>query len=101
MIVMVDGEEYLTADEACSFLEVKPGTLYAYVSRGLLRSYPQELKRGRLYSKSEVSRMRLFAPAVRAARTVTYPCRLPKAGFRTRRSPELAGSPSARSPKSS
>ena len=63
MIVMVDGEEYLTADEACSFLEVKPGTLYAYVSRGLLRSYRQERKRGRLYSKSEISRMRLFAAA--------------------------------------
>jgi len=62
MIVMVDGEEYLTADEACSSLEVKPATLYAYVSRGLLRSYPHGLKRGRLYRKSEVSRLRQFGP---------------------------------------
>lgn len=77
MIVMVDGEEYLTAGEACSFLEVKPATLYAYVSRGLLRSYRQGLKRGRLYRKSEVSRLRLFAPADR--RGAHHDIRLPAA----------------------
>jgi excisionase family DNA binding protein len=60
---MLNGEEYLTADEACAFLEVKTSTLYAYVSRGLLRSYQGQSKRGRLYRKSEVSRLRVFGPA--------------------------------------
>src|SRR5579884_4300609 len=50
-LVMIDGEEFLTADETCSFLEVKPSTLYAYVSRGLLRSYRHGLKRRRLYRR--------------------------------------------------
>jgi citrate synthase len=59
---MIDGEEFLTADETCSFLEVKPSTLYAYVSRGLLRSYRHGLKRRRLYRKSDVSRLRQFGP---------------------------------------
>jgi citrate synthase len=36
---IVDGEEFLTVDEAARLLGVKPATLYAYVSRGLLRSY--------------------------------------------------------------
>ena len=35
---IVDGEEYLTVDEAARLLGVKPATLYAYVSRGVLRS---------------------------------------------------------------
>ena len=63
MIVMMDGEEYLTADEAWSFLGVKPATLYAYVSRGLLHSYRQGLKRRRLYRKREVSQLRQFGPS--------------------------------------
>lgn len=60
---MFEGEEYLTADEAWSFLGVKPATLYAYVSRGLLSSYRQGAKRGRLYRKSEVTRLRQFGPS--------------------------------------
>ena len=40
-MVHVDGEEYLTVKEAARLLGVKPATLYAYVSRGLLRSYRQ------------------------------------------------------------
>ena len=53
MIVM-DGEEYLTAQEACALLRVKPATLYAYVSRGLIASYRQGIKRMRLYRRHEV-----------------------------------------------
>jgi citrate synthase len=53
MIVM-DGEEFLTAQEACAILGVKPATLYAYVSRGLLSSYRQGIKRMRLYRRQEV-----------------------------------------------
>ena len=62
MIVM-DGEEFLTAQEACALLGVKPATLYAYVSRGLLESYRQGIKRKRLYRRDEVERLtRLRGP---------------------------------------
>jgi excisionase family DNA binding protein len=56
MIVM-EGEEFLTAQEACAILGVKPATLYAYVSRGLLDSYRQGIKRTRLYRRAEIDRM--------------------------------------------
>ncbi len=56
MIVM-DGEEFLTAQEACALLEVKAATLYAYVSRGLLTSYRQGIKRTRLYRRAEIERL--------------------------------------------
>jgi len=62
MIVM-DGEEFLTAQEACALLEVKAATLYAYVSRGMLTSYRQGIKRTRLYRRAEVERLtRLHGP---------------------------------------
>ncbi|HEX6818996.1 MAG TPA: helix-turn-helix domain-containing protein [Ktedonobacterales bacterium] len=62
MIVM-DGEEFLTAQEACETLAIKPATLYAYVSRGVLGSYRQGIKRTRLYRRAEVERlMRLRRP---------------------------------------
>jgi excisionase family DNA binding protein len=53
-VVNLDGEEYLTAAEACALMGVKPATLYAYVSRGLLRSYRQGIRRRRLYKRREV-----------------------------------------------
>lgn len=56
MIVM-DGEEFLTAQEACATLAIKPATLYAYVSRGMLGSYRQGIKRTRLYRRAEVERL--------------------------------------------
>jgi len=37
---------------------VKPATLYAYVSRGILKSYRQGTKRRRLYRRSEVEALR-------------------------------------------
>ena len=52
--IILDGEEYLTVDEASRLLDVKPATLYAYVSRGILKSYRQGMKRQRLYRRSEV-----------------------------------------------
>ena len=62
MIVM-DGEEFLTAQETCAILGVKPAPLYAYVSRGLLGSYRQGMKRTRLYRRDEVERLiRLHGP---------------------------------------
>jgi citrate synthase len=62
MIVM-DGEEFLTAQEACEALGIKPATLYSYVSRGMLSSYRQGIKRMRLYRRADVEALtRLRGP---------------------------------------
>ena len=66
-MVVVDGEEYLTVDEAAGLLEVKPATLYAYVSRGILRSYRQGIKRQRLYRRAEVEGLLRLAPSAAPA----------------------------------
>jgi excisionase family DNA binding protein len=62
-VLTIEGEEYLTVDEACAVLAVKPATLYAYVSRGRLRSYKQGMRRQRLYSRSEVERLARLHPS--------------------------------------
>jgi len=54
MPVMVDGVEYLTAAEAAAALGVKRETLYAYASRGRLRSYRRGAGRSRLYRADEI-----------------------------------------------
>ncbi len=56
--IVVDGEEYLTGDDAARALGVKPATLYAYVSRGILKSYRQGTKRRRLYRRADVEALR-------------------------------------------
>ena len=56
-MVILDGEEFLTVDEAAGLLRIKPATLYAYVSRGLLSSYREGIKRRRLYRRAEVERL--------------------------------------------
>ena len=53
-MMILDGEEYLTGEEAAAALGVKRETLYAYVSRGFLKSYRQGIKRQRLYRRAEV-----------------------------------------------
>jgi excisionase family DNA binding protein len=63
----IEGEEFLTADEAAGLLGVKVRTLYAYASRGRLRSYREGRRRRRLYRKSEVEALlglRLASPRV-------------------------------------
>ena len=42
-------------EEAAALLGVKRETLYAYVSRGILKSYRQGIKRQRLYRRAEVA----------------------------------------------
>lgn len=50
---------YLTAQEAADELSVKVTTIYAYVSRGLIRSQvSQKSPRNRLYSRDDVARLR-------------------------------------------
>lgn len=55
--------EYLTADQAARRLRIKRATLYAYVSRGILRSYRQGIKRERLYLRADVERLLRVAPS--------------------------------------
>ena len=62
-MVLLDGEEYLAGEEAAALLGVKRETLYAYVSRGLLRSYRQGIKRQRLYRRADVEELLRLAPA--------------------------------------
>ncbi|HTI13996.1 MAG TPA: helix-turn-helix domain-containing protein [Dictyobacter sp.] len=53
-MVELNGENYLDGDEASTLLGVKLSTLYTYVSRGLLKSYKQGIKRKRLYKQAEL-----------------------------------------------
>ena len=62
MAVRIDEQEYLTSQEASEILGVKPQTLYAYVSRGLLHSYRQGIRRQRLYLRREVEALVRLAP---------------------------------------
>jgi citrate synthase len=59
--------DYVLASEAARILGVKPATLYAYVSRGLVRSYRRGLKRARLYRRAELEALVRLRPSGRAA----------------------------------
>jgi citrate synthase len=48
---------YLSADEAAQALGISLPTLYAYVSRGMLRSSPDADSKRRLYDADEVRRL--------------------------------------------
>ncbi len=49
---------YLTAREAAEVLDVSVATIYAYVSRGLIRSEPAGLnQRARLYVAEDVQKL--------------------------------------------
>jgi len=63
---VIDGDEYLTGDEAAGLLGVKRETLYAYVSRGMLKSYRQGIKRQRLYRRAEIEALVRLAPSIAA-----------------------------------
>ena len=63
-MVVIDGEQYLTGDEAAGLLGVKRETLYAYVSRGMLKSYRQGIKRQRLYRRAEIEALLRLAPSI-------------------------------------
>ena len=65
-MVVIEGEEYMTGDEAAGLLGVKRETLYAYVSRGLLKSYRQGIKRQRLYRRAEIEALLRLAPSIAA-----------------------------------
>lgn len=62
-MIELDGENYLDGQEASSMLGVKVSTLYAYVSRGVLRSYKQGIKRQRLYKQAELEALLQLRPS--------------------------------------
>jgi hypothetical protein len=62
LVVEIQGEQYLDAGEASGLLGIKPATLYAYVSRGVLRSYRQGIKRQRLYRRRDVEKVLRLHP---------------------------------------
>jgi len=49
---------FISARQAAKLLDVKLPTLYAYVSRGLVRSVPGDHDRRRLYSRADVDRLK-------------------------------------------
>jgi citrate synthase len=61
-VFLIEGERYLEADEAAERLGVKPETLYAYVSRGRLRSFRRAVGRGRLYLERDIERLLTLQP---------------------------------------
>lgn len=63
----------LTAAEAAAQLGVKPGTLYAYVSRGWLRSYRRRVGRQALYRRDDILALRDLATAERGRRGRSLP----------------------------
>lgn len=49
--------DYATAAEAMALLKVRPQTLYAYVSRGWIRSVAQKGLKEKLYSREDIARV--------------------------------------------
>jgi citrate synthase len=49
---------YLSASEAAAFLEISKATLYAYVSRGLIRSQSGSDSRARTYNRLDLEQLR-------------------------------------------
>ncbi len=62
-MIELDGEKYLDGDEASNLLGVKMSTLYTYVSRGILKSYKQGIKRQRLYKQAELESLLRLRPS--------------------------------------
>ena len=62
-MIELDGEKYLDGDEASNLLGVKMSTLYTYVSRGVLKSYKQGIKRQRLYKQAELEALLQLRPS--------------------------------------
>jgi citrate synthase len=63
----------LTASEAAAQLGVKLGTLYAYVSRGWLKSYRRRVGREALYRRSDIEALRGVTMPERGRRARSLP----------------------------
>jgi excisionase family DNA binding protein len=62
-MIELNGENYLDGHEASNLLGVKLSTLYTYVSRGMLKSYKQGIKRQRLYKQAELEALLQLRPS--------------------------------------
>ncbi len=62
-MIELEGEKFLDGHEASHLLGVKLSTLYSYVSRGVLRSYRQGIKRQRLYKQAELEALLRVRPS--------------------------------------
>jgi excisionase family DNA binding protein len=60
---VTESSEFLDVEAAAALLGVKKATLYAYVSRGLLRSYKQGIGRKRLYRRDDIEALRAIQPS--------------------------------------
>ncbi len=65
-------EGFIEGREVCRLLGVKPATLYAYVSRGVLKSYKQGIKRQRLYKRDDVVKLLAVRPSDEESAVVTH-----------------------------
>ena len=72
-MIELNGETYLDGNEAAKLLGVKLPTLYAYVSRGMVRSYKQGIKRQRLYRRSEIEALLQVRPGDEETRRAEIP----------------------------
>lgn len=89
-----DDEQYVTAEEATSLLGVKRATLYAYVSRGVLKSYRKGVGRERLYRRAELDALlsiRPDTPAPQGVAEAPAPYSVPSPDDRTMRDVSLPG----------
>jgi excisionase family DNA binding protein len=82
-MIVLEGYEFLTVEEAAGLLGIKPATLYAYVSRGVLKSYRQGIKRQRLYRRADVEALLRVAPSSGGGNAEE----MPRAARRTREIP--------------
>lgn len=63
----IDGREYLTTAQAAAYLGVRVETVYAYVSRGLMRRTSIEGRRGSFFALAEIDELARRGRAPRAA----------------------------------
>ncbi|MGO9606049.1 MAG: citrate/2-methylcitrate synthase [Candidatus Binataceae bacterium] len=68
-----DRAQMLTASEAAGALGVKLGTLYAYVSRGWLKSYRRRIGRQALYRRTDIEALRGVVTPERGRRGRSLP----------------------------
>src|SRR5580704_5818447 len=68
-----EGSQMLTAAEAAAQLGVKLGTLYAYVSRGWLKSYRRKVGREALYRRADIEALRGVTMPERGRRARSLP----------------------------
>jgi citrate synthase len=72
-MIELNGETYLDGNEAAKLLGVKLSTLYAYVSRGMVKSYKQGIKRQRLYRRAEIEALLQVRPGDEETRRAKIP----------------------------